>query len=164
MPKKRQPAYASLATGAAGPSSPAAAASSSATQTESKLSVNDLLARLRREQAPRATPEHTSQMTAVLSSRTVPPHLRHLMNLPEMEPPPPRPGVRGVRIRAHRVAGPAPPRSWLEGSGSVHAPVGRAAEAGQRARPRQLGWLSRRKDRQKVPIPITPSGVNAQCD
>ncbi|KAF2492950.1 hypothetical protein BU16DRAFT_429431, partial [Lophium mytilinum] len=83
--------------------------------------VNERINQLRREQAPRATAERRNEIIDVVTQRTVPPALRHILNIPEIDPPKPKPGRPQGQVRTRRPPpGPAPPASWL--SQSQYAP------------------------------------------
>ena len=115
MPKKHTPSYTTAKPSYVHPSlqssrSPASSSSSSEPQT-----VNQRIQQLRREQAPRATPEQRDELTSVVSSRTVPPDLRRILHIPEVNAPKPKPGLRSRRTvgGARAPPGPAAPNSWL---------------------------------------------------
>jgi hypothetical protein len=103
-----------------------AAASSSSAPAEPP-SVNERIAQLRREQAPRATAEQRDDLASLVSSRTVPPELRRILHMPEVDAPNPKPGTRTPRLRGRGVArpppGPAAPSSWLHTSRHAPAPT-----------------------------------------
>jgi hypothetical protein len=98
--------------------------------------VNDLISSLRKSGVPINTPP-----PATIATPTLPPQIRHLLALPESAPPRPRVRTRlrfdasGLRI----PPGPAPPRSWLEGS--RHAPAGLGRRAQERVYPNDIGHL-----------------------
>jgi len=117
MPKKHAPAYTTAKPNYVHPSLQSSRASPS-TPAEPQ-SVNQRIAQLRREQAPRATIEQRNEMHSVVSSRTVPPHLRRILAIPEVNAPKPKAGTR-LRTRgpggARPPPGPATPTSWLKTS------------------------------------------------
>jgi hypothetical protein len=127
MPKKHTPAYTTTKPNYVHPSlqSSRATASSAPTSSPSPQTVNDRIAHLRREQAPRATAEQRDDMTLLVSSRTVPPELRRILHIPEVNAPKPKAGTRTPRMRGPGVTrpppGPAAPVSWLYMS--RHAPT-----------------------------------------
>lgn len=113
MPKKHTPAYTQAKPTYVHPSLQSSRASSS-TISEPQT-VNQHIQQLRREQAPRATPEQRDELTSVVSSRTVPPDLRRILHIPEVNAPKPKPGLRSRRVigGARPPPGPAAPTSWL---------------------------------------------------
>lgn len=122
MPKKHAPAFTRTKPTYVHPSLQSSHPSTSSAPPDPQ-SVNDRIAQLRREQAPRATPEQRDELTAIVSNRTVPPALRRILRLPEVNAPKPQAG----RMRRTREAGaarpppgPAAPNSWLRTS--RHAP------------------------------------------
>jgi hypothetical protein len=150
MPKKHTPAYTTAKPNYVHPSlqSSRSTAASAPTSSSSPQTVNDRIAHLRREQAPRATAEQRDEMTLLVSSRTVPPELRRILHIPEVNAPKPKAGTRTPRLRGPGVArpppGPAAPVSWLYMS--RHAPTKAQLPSKQRtaggASPR-LGPLAR---------------------
>jgi hypothetical protein len=98
--------------------------------------VNDLISSLRKSAFPTNTPP-----PATITTPTLPPQIRHLLAQPESAPPRPRARTRprfdasGRRI----PPGPAPPRSWLEGS--LHAPAGLRRRGQERVYPNDIGHL-----------------------
>lgn len=120
MPKKHAPAYTQVKPTYLHPSLQSSRASSS-TPSEPQ-SVNQRIQQLRREQTPRATSEQRDELTSVVSSRTVPPDLRRILHIPEINAPKPKPGLRSRRAvgGARPPPGPAAPNSWL--LSSRHAP------------------------------------------
>lgn len=111
MPRKHAPAYTLVKPSNIHPSSHGSRAS---TPPEPQ-SVNQRIQQLRREQAPRPTPEQRDELTSVVSSRTVPPDLRRILQIPEVNAPKPKPGLRSRRTvgEARAPPGPAAPNSWL---------------------------------------------------
>lgn len=120
MPKKHAPAYTQAKPSYVHPSLQTSRASSS-TSSEPQT-VNQRIQQLRREQTPRATLEQRDELTSVVSSRTVPPDLRRILHIPEVNAPKPKPGLRSRRVvgGARPPPGPAVPNSWL--LASRHAP------------------------------------------
>ncbi|KAF2843332.1 hypothetical protein M501DRAFT_966661 [Patellaria atrata CBS 101060] len=106
MPKKHHQAFTKSGSSYVHPSHLAPRPSSAASSSES---VNERIERLRREQAPKASVQRQSELIADLTTRTVPPQLRSILNIPETAPPRPRPGIRPPR---RRVPGPSAPPSW----------------------------------------------------
>ncbi|KAF2030937.1 hypothetical protein EK21DRAFT_111390 [Setomelanomma holmii] len=137
MPKKHTPAYTTTKPNYVHPSLQGSRAAASATTSEPQT-VNQRIAQLRREQAPRATIEQRNEITSVVSSRTVPPDLRRILHIPEVNAPKPKAGTR-MRTRlpggARPPPGPAAPSSWLHTS--RHAPKyvrdHRTTKSGERA-------------------------------
>lgn len=121
MPKKHAPTYTQAKPTYVHPSLQSSRASSSSTPSEPQT-VNQRIQQLRREQTPRATPEQRDELTSVVSSRTVPPDLRRILHIPEVNAPKPKPGLRSRRAigGARPPPGPAAPTSWL--LSSHHAP------------------------------------------
>ncbi|KAF1925771.1 uncharacterized protein M421DRAFT_7544 [Didymella exigua CBS 183.55] len=121
MPKKHAPAYTQAKPSYVHPSLQSSRASSSSTPSEPQT-VNQRIQQLRREQTPRATPEQRDELTSAVSSRTVPPDLRRILHIPEVNAPKPKPGLRSRRAigSARPPPGPAAPTSWL--LSSRHAP------------------------------------------
>ncbi|KAF2729569.1 hypothetical protein EJ04DRAFT_537764 [Polyplosphaeria fusca] len=120
MPKKHAPKYAPKPS-PAHPSLESTRASSSSTPAPPQT-VNERIHQLRREQTPRLTPERRDEFTQTVTTRTVPPHLRRILHMAEVDPPLPKPGTRSRVPRAgpRPPPGPAVPSSWLERS--RHAP------------------------------------------
>jgi hypothetical protein len=121
MPKKHAPAYAHVKPTYVHPSLQSTRASSS-TAPQEPQTVSQRLHQLRREQAPRPTPEQRDELTSAVSSRTVPPSLRRILHIPEVNAPNPKPGQRSRRVHGgpRPPPGPAAPSSWL--LSSRHAP------------------------------------------
>ncbi|KAI0863653.1 hypothetical protein F4860DRAFT_501650 [Xylaria cubensis] len=121
MPKKRhQPKYSkppSVAPASLSLSSP----SQSTSSEHHGRSVNELLASLRRS----TLSPHAAQAGASISAATipsVPPTLRHILQLPETPAPVPRRPQRRDLLSGRRPPpGPPPPRSWVTLSQSRHA-------------------------------------------
>lgn len=115
MPKKHHPAYASTKPTYVHPSLQSTRNATSSS-TPSPQTVNDRLNQLRREQAPRATAQRRDEVSEVVSAqRTVPPELRRILHMAEVDAPKPKPGRR--RLHGERPPpGPAAPTSWLSRS------------------------------------------------
>jgi hypothetical protein len=115
MPKKHTPAYTTTKPNYVHPSLQSSRATTSSAPAEPRT-VNQRIAQLRREQTPRATIEQRNELASVVSSRTVPPDLRRILHIPEVNAPKPKAGTR-MRTRATGGArpppGPAAPSSWL---------------------------------------------------
>ncbi|KAF2714434.1 hypothetical protein K504DRAFT_365659 [Pleomassaria siparia CBS 279.74] len=114
MPKKRAPAFMHTKPSNVHPSLQSQRVSSS---SPGHQTVNERIEQLRREQAPRATPERRAEITELVTQRTIPPALRRILGGMEVDGPPPKPGSRtrnrgppGVRV----PPGPAIPSSWLQ--------------------------------------------------
>jgi hypothetical protein len=140
MPKKHAPAYTKAKPTYVHPSLQSSRASSSSAPSEPQT-VNQRIQQLRREQAPRATQEQRDELTSVVSSRTVPPDLRRILHIPEVNAPKPKAGLRSRRATGgtRPPPGPAAPTSWL--LSSRHAPnyarkMRRQQSAGERGAPK----------------------------
>lgn len=121
MPKKHTPAYAHTKPSYVHPSLQSSRSLPSPGPSEPP-SVNARIQQLRREQAPRATPEQREELTLGVS-RTVPPELRRILHIPEVNAPKPKAGTRSRRLpgATRPPPGPAAPTSWLQQS--RHAPA-----------------------------------------
>ena len=121
MPKKHTPSYAQTKPSYVHPSLQSSRASTSSASPEPQT-VNQRIQQLRREQAPRPTSEQRDELTSVVS-RTVPPELRRILHIPEVNAPKPKAGTRTRRAvgGARLPPGPAAPSSWLQKS--RHAPA-----------------------------------------
>ncbi|RDI86729.1 Carboxy-cis,cis-muconate cyclase [Venturia inaequalis] len=137
--------------------------SQSALPPKPSRSVNERLAQLRAEQAPKPTIEHRNEIASLATAHSMPPALRQILSLPETAPPTIR--SRRQRIINGRRAppGPAAPESWL--ATSQHAPAhlraqgrkGKAAEAVRHV-PTSFNRLSKLDD--SHPLPISGSLVD----
>jgi hypothetical protein len=136
MPKKHQPAFLAIKPQATPPTT----RSSSSTPTPPQ-SVNERISRLRREQTPRASPQRINEVTEVVSHRTVPPHLRRLLHMAEVDAPPPKPGTRSLLPGGRTPSGPAAPNSWLVAS--RHAPINLRRRFGEDSRVPRFCRLTR---------------------
>ena len=117
MPKKHNQFYTSIKPRSSNPptlESSRTGGASSSTQAPPQT-VNDRIQQLRREQAPRVTAQRRDEITEVVSHRTVPPHLRRILHMAEVDAPKPKPGTRRTEGR-RPPPGPAAPSSWLSGS------------------------------------------------
>ncbi|KAA8564298.1 hypothetical protein EYC84_011242 [Monilinia fructicola] len=124
MPKKRFTSQYSKPASTVHPSlNSNATASASASQNKNAPSVNDLINSARKIGI--SPTEHLRAASSLTPSpHTLPPQIRHLLSHPETPSPTPRRPVHNRRFDANgrRIpAGPAAPRSWLEGS--RHAPA-----------------------------------------
>ncbi|KAF2635289.1 hypothetical protein P280DRAFT_523375 [Massarina eburnea CBS 473.64] len=153
MPKKHQPAYASIR-----PSHTSLNSPSSSTPPRPQISVNERITQLRREQAPRTTPQRRDEVTEVVTTRTVPPHLRRLLQLAEVDAPKPKLGNRphGVNAARRGYSGPAAPSSWLSRSRDVARGVRKVNENGVR----RFGKLARWHDAEFKRLPQPRSLVH----
>ncbi|KAF2134960.1 hypothetical protein P153DRAFT_362671 [Dothidotthia symphoricarpi CBS 119687] len=122
MPKKHAPAYTQTKPTYVHPSLQSSR-SSTPSAPSTPQTVNQRIQQLRREQTPRPTTEQRDELTLAVSSRTVPPDLRRILRIPEVNAPKPKPGTRTRRTMggARPPPGPAAPSSWLERS--RHAPA-----------------------------------------
>lgn len=100
--------------------SPSQTTKQSSQAASSSRTVAERLSQLRREQTSRSSIlQKTNEIATITTHRAVPPEVRTLLDVPEIAPPRPRPGARSPRTN-RRLAGPAPPPSWLETS--IHTP------------------------------------------
>ncbi|CAO2653912.1 Nn.00g106450.m01.CDS01 [Neocucurbitaria sp. VM-36] len=160
MPKKHTPLYAQTKPSYVHPSLQSSRASSSSAPTEPQT-VNQRIQQLRREQAPRATPEQRDEFTSVVS-RTVPPELRRILHIPEVNAPKPKAGTRTRRVlgAARPPPGPAAPSSWLQHSRHAPAHMRRRKQAGiERAAPK-FSTLARATDGEFKRLPPPRSLVH----
>jgi hypothetical protein len=125
MPKKRQrfhikpasPAHHSLASGSHRDGGAGVSGRSSS-------SVNDLISHLRRTQIPSASEDAPTPRRFHFIPHSVPPSLRNILELPQIQPPRPRPGAPHTPIGSRplrQTAGPPPPHSWLTESTTQEA-------------------------------------------
>jgi hypothetical protein len=123
MTKKHAPSYATAKPSYVHPSLQSSRSSASASTSSEPQTVNQRIQQLRREQAPRATPEQRDELTSVVSNRTVPPELRRILHIPEVNAPKPKANTRTRRVMGatRPPPGPAAPTSWLQAS--RHAPA-----------------------------------------
>ncbi|OCL01861.1 hypothetical protein AOQ84DRAFT_443746 [Glonium stellatum] len=123
MPKKHQPIFSKPSSTYVHPSLESSRASPTTPSTP--RTVNDRINQLRREQAPRRSLERWNEITDVVTKRTVPPGLRHILNIPEVDPPLPKPGLRRAGLSRTRPppSGPAAPISWLHQSRHVPSQI-----------------------------------------
>jgi len=117
MPKKHQSIFTKAPSTYVHPSLESSRSSPS-TAPSAPRTVNDRINHLRREQAPRPSPERWNEITDVVTQRTVPQALRHILNIPEVDPPLPKRGARRTELSRTRrpPPGPAAPTSWLHRS------------------------------------------------
>ncbi|KAI3331350.1 tafazzin [Ustulina deusta] len=122
MPKKRhQPKY-SKPPSVAPPSLRLSSPSQSASEHHDR-SVNELLANLRRSTLnSHSTQASSGSGFSAATIPSVPPALRHLLQLPESPAPAPRLPRRRDPNDRRPPPGPPPPRSWITLSQSRHAP------------------------------------------
>ncbi|ESZ93466.1 hypothetical protein SBOR_6144 [Sclerotinia borealis F-4128] len=128
MPKKRFTSHYSKPASTVHPSLNSSASSSASTSQNNNVpSVNDLINSARRIGI--SPTEHLRAASSLSpSTHTLPPQIRHLLSHPETPSPTPRRPVHNRRLDANgrRIpAGPAPPRSWLEGTRHTPADVRR---------------------------------------
>lgn len=116
MPKKHQPTYASIKPKSTNPPTLQSSRNAASSSTPPLQTVNDRIQQLRREQAPRATQQRRDEITEVVSHRTVPPDLRRILHMAEVDAPRPKPGIRRVAQGRRAPPGPAAPTSWLSAS------------------------------------------------
>jgi hypothetical protein len=161
MPKKHTPAYTTTKPSYVHPSLQSSRSASSSTPSEPQ-SVNQRINQLRREQAPRATPEQRDELTSVVS-RTVPPELRRILHIPEVNAPKPKANTRARRLMgdARPPPGPAAPTSWLQASRHAPAYMKKKSGAKQAAR---FGTLARMtNDDHKVRHPTVALMLQEKC-
>lgn len=148
MPKKHAPAFTHTKPSYVHPSLESSRASPS--QPSEPQTVNQRIQQLRREQAPRATPQQRDELTSPVS-RTVPPELRRILHIPEVNAPKPKAGTRMRRAMggARPPPGPAAPGSWLQQS--RHAPAyarNRRKSGGGQSAPR-FGTLAKATEQER---------------
>ncbi|KAI0023082.1 tafazzin [Xylariomycetidae sp. FL0641] len=125
MPKKRHPTRYTKPPSTA-PASLSLSSSSRNTSGNHDRSVNGLLASLRRSDLNSPPGAQNAHFAAATPS--VPPHLRHILQIPETPAPRPRrPQRRDVNGR-RAPPGPPPPRSWIGLGTSRHAPAKSSTE------------------------------------
>lgn len=110
MPKKHTNNFKQLQ----GSSSPSTKLNASSKNAETTSTVNERLSELRRADGADAVAKKRD-MAELVAQRSVPPHLRGILGVPESAPPRARGVVRTPRFR---TPGPAPPKSWLDGGRS----------------------------------------------
>ncbi|PSN72324.1 hypothetical protein BS50DRAFT_248769 [Corynespora cassiicola Philippines] len=123
MPKKHTPNYLHAKPSYVHPSLQSSRSPPPSTSAEPRT-VNQRIAQLRREQTPKATSERRDEVTEVVTTRTIPPDLRRILHMAEVDAPLPKPGTRSRRpwrAGGRPPPGPAAPSSWLERS--IHAPA-----------------------------------------
>ncbi|KAI0160400.1 hypothetical protein GGR57DRAFT_499808 [Xylariaceae sp. FL1272] len=122
MPKKRHQSYYSKPPSVA-PASLRLSSSSQTSPDRRERSVNELLSNLRVSSTPRSNTPHSA--AALSTTPSLPPTLRHILQLPETPAPAPRRSTAYRRTRDGRrlPPGPPPPRSWITLAQSRHAPV-----------------------------------------
>ncbi|RAR10680.1 lysophosphatidylcholine acyltransferase [Stemphylium lycopersici] len=163
MPKKHTPSYTTAKPSYVHPSLQSSRASTSSSPSSEPQTVNQRINRLRLEQAPRATPQQRDELTSVLSTRTVPPELRRILHIPEVNAPKPQANTRMRRTAggARPPPGPAVPTSWLQTS--RHAPSGMKKRKGGTERNTVIfGTLARATDEERKRIPH-PRSLMHQC-
>jgi hypothetical protein len=149
MPKKHAPSYITTKPSYVHPSLQSSRSPASSAPAEPQT-VNQRIQQLRREQAPRATPQQRDDLTSVVSNRTVPPELRRILHIPEVNAPKPKANTRMRRAigGARAPPGPAAPTSWLETS--RHAPAYTRRKKGQgKESTVRFGTLARATDEER---------------
>lgn len=123
MPKKHTPSYATAKPSYVHPSLQSSRSSPPSSSASEPQTVNQRIQQLRREQAPRATPQQRDDLTSVVSNRTVPPELRRILHIPEVNAPKPKANTRLRRTvgGARPPPGPAAPSSWSKTSRHAHS-------------------------------------------
>ncbi|KAH7112913.1 hypothetical protein B0J11DRAFT_542285 [Dendryphion nanum] len=126
----------------------------------SPQSVNERLQQLRREQTPRASTERRDEITEVVTQRTVPPNLRRILHMAEVDAPRPKPGSRSriaaLRRGGHRPPpGPAAPNSWLNASRDAQVHIRGGAGLDKEEQPVGFGLLAKahNDDFKRLPRP-----------
>ncbi|KAI1434553.1 hypothetical protein GGR50DRAFT_695054 [Xylaria sp. CBS 124048] len=117
MPKKRHQAIYSKPPSVA-PASLRLSSSSQSTSEHHEASVNELLANLRRSTLNPRHAQPSSSLSATAPS--VPPTIRHILQLPDSPLPVPRRPLRRDINGRRLPPGPPPPRSWIVPSLSRH--------------------------------------------
>lgn len=147
MPKKHAPSYAQTKPSYVHPSLQSSRSATPSGPSEPQT-VTQRIQQLRREQAPRATPEQRDDMTAAVSNRTVPPDLRRILHIPEVNAPKPKAGMRTRRVPggARPPPGPAAPSSWMQRSRYASAHMRRRTHAGAEYASSRFGMLARVTD------------------
>ncbi|QDS69286.1 hypothetical protein FKW77_002536 [Venturia effusa] len=132
--------------------------SSSAAPPKPSRSVNERLAQLRAEQAPKPTIEHRNEIASLATAPSMPPALRQILNLPETAPPIVRSRRQRIINGSRAPPGPAAPESWL--ALSQHAPAhlrsqGRKGKVagGMRDIPASFNKLAKLGDLHPLPTP-----------
>jgi hypothetical protein len=162
MPKKHTPAYTTTKPSYVHPSLQSSRSTASSSTPSEPQSVNQRIHQLRREQAPRPTPEQRDELTSVVS-RTVPPELRRILHIPEINAPKPKANTRTRRLMgdARPPPGPAAPTSWLQASRHAPAYMKKKSGAKQAAR---FGTLARVTDDEfKVRLPTVALMLREKC-
>ncbi|KAH9861344.1 hypothetical protein J1614_011090 [Plenodomus biglobosus] len=163
MPKKHTPAYAHTKPSYVHPSLQSSRSLPLPGPSEPP-SVNARIQQLRREQAPRPTPEQREELTLGVS-RTVPPELRRILHIPEVNAPKPKAGTRTRRLpgATRPPPGPAAPTSWLQQSrhAPAHAGRGRRMSSMAYTAPR-FSTLARATDAELKRLP-SPRSLMHQC-
>ncbi|KAI1348172.1 tafazzin [Xylaria sp. FL0043] len=129
MPKKRHQAKYSKPPSVA-PESLRLSSPSHSTSEHHDRSVNELLANLRRSTLNSHSAQASSSSSSNFSAATtpsVPPTLRHILQLPDTPAPIPRRPQRRDPSGRRPPPGPPPPRSWINLSQSRHAPSSSSA-------------------------------------
>ncbi|EUC48372.1 hypothetical protein COCMIDRAFT_23912 [Bipolaris oryzae ATCC 44560] len=163
MPKKHTPSYTTAKPSYVHPSLQSSRSTSSSVSAAEPQTVNQRIQQLRREQAPRATPQQRDELTSVVSNRTVPPELRRILHIPEVNAPKPKANSRMRRANggARPPPGPAAPTSWLQTSrhGSV---LGRKKTGQVKESAARFGTLAQVTDEERKRLPH-PRSLAHQC-
>ncbi|KAI1177434.1 tafazzin [Nemania sp. FL0916] len=129
MPKKRHRFQYSKPPSVASPSLSLSPPSQSTSSEHHGRSVNELLSSLRRSTL-NPQDSQTSHSFSDAAAPSVPPTLRHILQLPELPAPAPRRVQRRDLNGRRPPPGPPPPRSWISLSQSQHAPSSSLAQDG----------------------------------
>jgi len=150
MPKKHTPSYTTAKPSYVHPSLQSSRSSPSSSTASEPQTVNERIQQLRREQAPRATPQQRDDLTSAVSNRTVPPELRRILHIPEVNAPKPKANTRMRRPAggARPPPGPAAPTSWLQTSPLARSRTKKSKRGAQENRVR-FGALARATDEQR---------------
>ncbi|USP75010.1 uncharacterized protein yc1106_02284 [Curvularia clavata] len=163
MPKKHTPSYTTAKPSYVHPSLQSSRSSPSSSTASEPQTVNQRIQQLRREQAPRATSQQRDDLTSVVSNRTVPPELRRILHIPEVNAPKPKANTRTRRTAggARPPPGPAAPSSWSKTSRHAHSHTNKSKRGAQENAVR-FGALARATDEERKRLPHPRSLVH-QC-
>ncbi|KAF1945271.1 hypothetical protein EJ02DRAFT_431645 [Clathrospora elynae] len=164
MPKKHTPSYTTAKPSYVHPSLQSSRSPASSLAPSEPATVSQRIQQLRREQAPRATPEQRDELTSAVSSRTVPPDLRRILAIPEVNAPKPKANARTRRVvgAARPPPGPAAPTSWLQTSRHAPAYMRSKKKAGAEHGAVRFGTLARVTNEEFKRLPLPRSLVH-QC-
>jgi hypothetical protein len=132
MPRRRHPrtfdtSLHRSASESPSPSSGTRGGGSGSSSSAPESTVNERLARLRRETSPRLSRDALASLSKMATAPPGPPELRALLDIPDAPQPPPRDPRRRRLLLGGRIPGPAAPPSWL-GAGAGGRPLDPARE------------------------------------